>query len=83
MSFPKLLRIATLAGLIAWAAISLGRFIQESFSQAGSNDYYTHWHAGYFVEGNCLPLSNPSGCKKSIDMPGMGFKPMPVLVRAG
>jgi hypothetical protein len=55
MSFPKLLRIATLAGLIAWASINLRRFIQESFSQAGSNDFYTHWYADISLSGVAYP----------------------------
>lgn len=49
MSLLKLLRLATLAGLIIWAAISLGRLFQESFSATGGNDLYTYWYAGHFI----------------------------------
>jgi hypothetical protein len=45
-SFLKLLRIATLAGLIVWAAISLLRLFHETFSTSGGNDLYTYWYAG-------------------------------------
>jgi hypothetical protein len=48
-SFLKLLRIATLAGLIVWAGISLLRLFQESFSTSGGNNLYTYWYAGHFI----------------------------------
>jgi hypothetical protein len=48
-SFPKLLRIATFALLFLWAALSMMRLVQQSFSQAGGNDLYTYWYAGHFL----------------------------------
>jgi len=47
--FPKILRIATLAALTLWAAVSLGRIVQQTFSPAGGNDLYTYWYAGHFL----------------------------------
>ena len=40
-TFPKLLRIATLTALTLWAAVSLGRIIQQTISPAGGNE--TDW----------------------------------------
>lgn len=48
-AFPRLLRIATLTALTLWAAISLGRVVQQTFSPAGGNDLYTYWYAGHFL----------------------------------
>jgi len=49
LTFPKLLRFATLAALFLWAAVSLGRLVQQTFSSAGGNDLYTYWYAGHFL----------------------------------
>jgi hypothetical protein len=38
LSFNKLINLATQAGLIDWATISLGRFFQETFSRESGND---------------------------------------------
>jgi hypothetical protein len=49
MSFLKLIRIATLAGLIVGSAIRPGCLLQETFSPTGGNAFYTYWHAGHFI----------------------------------
>jgi len=47
--FLKLIQITALAALGLWAAVSLGRTIQQTFSPAGANDLYTYWYAGHFL----------------------------------
>ncbi len=46
---PKFLRIAALAALAFWAAISLSRILQQTLSSSGGNDLYTYWYAGHFL----------------------------------
>ncbi len=45
----KVLRISSLVVLILLGATSLGRLVQQTFSEAGGNDLYTYWYAGHFL----------------------------------
>jgi hypothetical protein len=48
-SILKFLRIASFVTLMLLGAISLGRLVQQTFSDAGGNDLYTYWYAGQFL----------------------------------
>ena len=48
-TISRLIRITALTALALWAAISLGRVVQQTLSSAGGNDLYTYWYAGHFL----------------------------------